>query len=663
MATINSHESDLYLTFYTTLYTDIVSSLNVSHKESRRDLIEIRSRYSREGLSFLTKTLPSLGKAIDKALHSDSPIACPTTFRRSKGQTTPELFRTLFQRVFQPTGYVAPEADIKCIEALRQLVYFLYKLEIPWKKAQEVELLEDFVRVDAGLVTDWNPSEPILKTAQRIVDGIFCTFDIAEIRPKHGPGAVSTGEKMHEKHVFKRLYSAIEEVYPFGEYFNFSLMSVADEYHQWEKLEPKESGTAKVVLVPKDSRGPRIISCEPLEYQWIQQGLGGAIMRHLEKHRITAGQINFSDQSRNQVLALQGSIDQQMVTLDMKEASDRVSLRLVEELFQNQPRLLAALKACRSTCTVLPNGSLVRMNKYAPMGSSLCFPVEAICFYVLGVASILHSAEFRASFPETGTRGPSFARGFSAARGLVYVYGDDIIVDRKFYPDLLSVYPSVGLKLNEDKCCIHGFFRESCGVDAYKGANVTPLRMKRRWSHRTIDANTLASYTEFSNLAYARGFKQVALLAASLVESKIGPLPVVRPEVAKTLPVVKDWERLIRSDREIKPSFLALIRPVSVNHIPTGTPKSFNTDYQCFQRKLWAIRPVQVRTDADSWCMVLRTMSIKEHFDALEVERKFYRNRSLDLRLDMSSPKGHTTPGIYPVSRRSRLLREWSELN
>jgi hypothetical protein len=639
MAKTNSLDpGTVYLEFYRNLYIDIVNVLNIPYKESRRDLIEIESRYSHEGLSFLTKTLPSLGKAIDKALHSESPVSVPSTFRRQKGQTTPELFRWLFTKVFDPDGNVAVEADVRCIGALRQLVYFLYKLEIPYTKEQERKLLDDFVNVDADLVRDRNEPEDILKTASQIVNDVLWDLDPADIRPQHGPGSVSTGEEPHEKHVFSRLYSALERVYPYSEYMQSGLNQVADSYRHYAKLEPQEAGTAKVVFVPKDSRGPRIISSEPLEYQWIQQGLGRHIVSRLESHWITSGQINFSDQSVNQRLALQGSIDQSLVTLDMKEASDRVSCWLVDALFAHTPQLLAAIMAARSTHTVLPDGRSVCMNKYAPMGSSLCFPVEALCFYVLGVASIMHSSEFRAAFPERGTRGPSYKEALTVARSMIWVYGDDIIVRREFYAVLQQCYPKFKLRLNDDKCCFHGFFRESCGVDAYKGVNVTPLRLKRRWCHRTVDANVLDSYVSLSNNAYSRGYKQVACLAASLVEAKIGPLPTVKKEV----------------------DCLALIRPVSVNHLPSFLPKRFSKRLQRTEWYSWAIRPVPIRTDPDSWCMVLRTMSSKRDFTPAEVERKFYSNRSKDLLYNISSAQGHTTPGIYAVTRRSRLVRVWS---
>jgi hypothetical protein len=626
MAIHNSLDSREYLELYCNLYADIVDLLKIPTKESRRDLSEIRKRHSFEGVSFLTKTLPSLGKALDKAMHSDTPISVPSTFSRQKGQVTPNLFRWLFIRVFMADGHIRCDADTECIKALRQLVYFLYKLEIPHNLVQERKLLDEFVEVDATLEIGYEPDVNHMSIASRIIDAIFHEFDHRDIVPRPGPGAVATGEKQWEKHHFQRLYQSVERIYPFSEYFQFSLSAVCDRYRHYEDLELLESGTAKVVLVPKDSRGPRIISCEPLELQWIQQGLGRKISSHLESHWLTSNHVNFTDQTINQRLALTASIDQSKVTLDMKEASDRVSVKLVQQLFAGQPDLLDALMATRSTHTVLPDGRVVHMKKFAPMGSNLCFPIEAVCFYALGVAAIMCAESFKKRFTrKCGTRGPSFHEGLRYASRMVHVYGDDIIVDREFYPDLLQCFPKLKLRFNEDKCCTAGFFRESCGVDAYKGVNVTPLRLKKVWCHRTVDANVVSSYVEFSNLAYSRGFKRVAIQTARLVEQKIGPLPVVRQ----------------------KQGFLAFIRPFSVSYIPNRYPRRFNKDLQRIEYRMYVSRPVQKRTGTDSWCMILRHM--RESVDENHQHLPF-------------TSMGHTPPGIFAVPRRSRLIRGWTSV-
>lgn len=608
MVSITAQRQELYLALYCDLYSDVAEKLRVPCKESQRDLISIRHRVANEGISFLTKSLPALGKALDRALSKNEPFACPSTFRRERGRTTPVLYRYLFRMVITPEGYVNPQVDTELLAELRQLTQVMYKLEITPTRDQKTKCLADFVSVDAGLDKPSNIDQEWIKETRNLITNIFGTLDPTDIVPSHGPGAVATGERNHEKHVFKRIYKSIEKVYPFTEYFEYSLGAVADRWRRYEDLEELESGTAKVVLVPKDSRGPRIISCEPLEIQWIQQGLGRAVKRAIESSSYSKGHVNFTDQTINRNLALLGSKNQQWVTLDMKEASDRVSVWLIEELFRDVPRLLEALLATRSTHTKLPSGQVVRLKKFAPMGSNLCFPVQSVVFYALAVASIICAD--RAANPN----GKAKSRA-QKARDSVYVYGDDIIVRTKDYGHLLQTFPSVGLMFNEQKCCTAGFFRESCGMDAYNGSNVTPLRIKKVYdNHRTVNASVLVSYVALSNAAYSRGYKRFACHLTRIVEGQIGPLPITNRQQG----------------------FLSLIRPLRTTQPGTHAKVRYNAELQRMEIRGWALRSPDYSVDPNVWSMVLRRFT---------------------------SPSDWSEPGVFAVTRRSRLHRVWSSLS
>jgi hypothetical protein len=163
---------------------------------------------------------------------------------------------------------------------------------------------------------------------------------------------------------------------------------IIDRVQWYRGLERLPAGTAKVVLVPKDSRGPRLISAEPLEYQWIQQGVGRSIVAHLEAHHLTKGRVNFTHQEVNRRLAQESSATLELATLDLKDASDRVSLELVRRVFKNTPELVRALEAIRTDATLLPDGRVQSLKKFAPMGSAVCFPVEAFVFWAILTASI-----------------------------------------------------------------------------------------------------------------------------------------------------------------------------------------------------------------------------------------------------------------------------------
>lgn len=630
------------------MYLDVADSCSISHRESTRDAEEIRHRVGHEGIRFLTYTLNTqIGKPLERALTGLGHASFPYLQKR-RGSRIPKLFGGLLCKVFEdPVRGPEHETDLRdssrcyvrkdvtpemiaAIRALRQLSQFLWKLEIPYTEDQATQVALDFVSVDNALpdLDSLSKSmEDTLETSARFVSDIFdgnidrirasryCDdlgrFDIYDLRPKHGPGAVATGEQTHEKHVFRRLYSQIERVYPFAEYFSYSMSAVVDTYHNWEHLETYESGTAKVVLVPKDSRGPRLISCEPLEYQWIQQGLGNKVRSFLEAQHLTRGHVNFTDQSVNRHLALVGSrmsnhtsnsTDEQWVTLDMKEASDRVSLALVERLFAGCPRVLEALKATRTDRTRLPNGSVHIMRKFAPMGSNLCFPIESLVFYVLAVASIMHM--YKVSRRE--------------ARRSVYVYGDDIIVSRKYHASLLQYFPTVGLMFNRDKCCTGGLFRESCGCDAFAGVDVTPLRLKKVWSRRTLDPEAAPAFVSLGNEVAKRGYRRTAETLISYVTRKLGPLPVLcKGYEGRSSGLawyeygshVYDWDSLKVRTR-------------------------LNRDLHRKESHTYQAVPTKIKVGADAWCMVLRRFS---------------------------APSEHDDPGVYALPRRSRLQRGWTQ--
>lgn len=596
--------------FYTQLHERLIIDVADSYgslavkQESKRDLAVLRSRVRSEGLSFLTKTLPKLGKALDKALSQGTQFAIQG-FDKKPRTNTPKFLGWLFEQVLSDKGDELSSASPRAYRDLRQILYFLYKLELPYTAEQEYELLEAFRTTDAGL-PDHIADDDVLHHARNFITNVFGSFDPADILPKHGPGAVATGEKNHEKHRFSRLYQDIERCYPFTGYFVYNLDQVAVEPEYVANLEVLKAGTAKVVLVPKDSRGPRIISCEPLEYQWIQGGLGGAIVRHLESNHWTKGHVNFTDQDVNGRLALSGSKGKPWVTLDMKEASDRVSVALVANLFRDVPRLLECLMATRTPETRLPNGDIVHMKKFAPMGSNLCFPVEAVVFMALGVGCLLHERLSKRSPVSRQHSIPFYRSQMKRAVRQLFVYGDDIISTREDYPLLLQYFPKVGLMFNTDKCCTHGSFRESCGVDAFKGVNIAPLRLKRVWmAGRHQAPETLIAYVSFSNEAYARGYHRVASLVSDAVNQVYGALPVLP---ARPVLDLRIFDGIPYKDQLVQYGALAWIRPYSHTcpHLMNRKRYRFNTDLQRREVRVHQAAPTEIVVDADDWSMVLR---------------------------------------------------------
>lgn len=580
---------DIYINLVTRCLTDVAARTSYPDIELQRDLGEIRSRTSQEGLRFLTSTLPKFAKAIDTALASFTQLDVPC-FARYKKTKLPQFLRTLTCQVFDDYGWERSDASPDAVRWLRQVCYLLYKLEVPFTDDQKNEVIRAFVKTEEELPKNWNSLDPTMRAtldvARRIVCRILGNVDpMADFRPKHGSGAVADARQNREKCDLRKgtYYHKLHSKFPIEEYFVYNLTAFTDCLHDVLSMREETEGTAKVVLVPKDSRGPRLISCEPTEYQYVQQGLMRCLTAAITSHSLTRGKVNFRDQTINGALALAGSRGDPWVTLDMKEASDRVSCLLVETLFPST--WWEALSASRTSSTRLPNGDIQPLNKFAPMGSAVCFPVESLCFWALSVAAI-YTCTYTDHSLRNG-RDHEWSRIQELAAD-VYVYGDDLIVRREVHAHVLRQLPAFGLMFNAGKCCTAGLFRESCGVDAYKGVNVTPLRLKAVFSHR-IGA-WLPSYAEFHNFCIDRGFYMMADYVAGLIQRGRTRLPYSHTANQDALCLVDDR--------------LSIKQIITLNR--RHFRRRYNPRLQRFEYKTLVVRPSLIEAWNQGWTELMR---------------------------------------------------------
>lgn len=546
-------------------------------RDTRLDQRKLFSRMTREGIGLITKTLPRLAKAFDRALTGEVSLDS-TGWCKSPGSQLPRFLGGLFKSVFTLDGWVLPTPCVACIATIRQVLGLWYKYELPYDRTQEQEVIEQFERTDADLLDislrlshlasdgypdsprfgqsfDWPVDKRIIRSARRRLRRLFATFDPRDIVPSHGPGAVSTGERLWEKWTFTNVPQRITESYPLDEYFYTSLSHVADDLDGLRSITSNES-SAKVCLVPKDSRGPRLISCEPLEFQWVQQGLSRAIVKRVESHPLTRWNVNFTNQQPNQFGALLGSSTGKYATLDLKEASDRISVGLVHLLFPEP--ILGYLMNCRSLSTVLPDGRTINLNKFAPMGSALCFPILA-----LSVWAILSAAA-----PDANTRES------------ILVYGDDVIVPTTFVENAIKHLEAFGLLVNRAKSCTKGFFRESCGTDAFAGVRVTPVRFRTVWSSSRCP-HVYASWIAYANQMYERRFFNLYWNIVNRLLKVYGPIP----------------------DKSINPGGPFLVE-VPATQLPKV--KRVNKSLQRLEYKVWTLRSPPVKKEIEGWKMLLR---------------------------------------------------------
>lgn len=251
--------------FYVGLCTELLRQdpIHTSQRMLKRDIEELTSRTASEGVSFLTKLLPRLGKALDEGLNTMT-FTIPSNFKRSKwNRSIPAFMQEYFKVIFDENGVLLESACPRAIQHLRQVCFSVYKLELGYSEGDKDRVISDFIQTEKELELGsdmWTQS--LIETASHIAENILMDFNPKDITPRHGPGAVATGERLEDKWEFSRLYKSIHQVFPYYDYFIAGRGSELIDRLDWYKsLDRRESGEAKVVLVPKDSRGPRLISC------------------------------------------------------------------------------------------------------------------------------------------------------------------------------------------------------------------------------------------------------------------------------------------------------------------------------------------------------------------------------------------------------------------
>jgi hypothetical protein len=88
----------------------------------------------------------------------------------------------------------------------------------------------------------------------------------------------------------------------------------------------------------------------------------------------------------------------------------------------------------------------------------------------------------------------------------------------------MTLLESFGLKINRDKSCVGGFFRESCGMDAFKGIDVTPVRIRTvPTNHQSPDV--YSSWIAYANSMYDRQCYRVYDKIVEWLVNIYGPIP------------------------------------------------------------------------------------------------------------------------------------------
>jgi hypothetical protein len=489
-----------------------------------KDLETVLRRIKHEGLSFLTITLATFGKDFEKSL--DQGYVDRSLFQGfSWTAGLPQFLGGFLDLVFDRSdGVLLDVPDIDAIIAIRQLTLMFSKINIPCTRARNVAAMSQYIKCEQEVRrNDISLNAADMQRFRRISRLLFSSAftrmdsDIyrGNVVPKHGPGATADKLRGNSKYRQSTWPRRLETIFPMGE-FLLPSWSYYDQLESVDLLEPGAEIPVKVITVPKTQKTPRIIAIEPTAMQYAQQGVLEVMLQHIWNDNVISNMIGFLDQTINQRLAREGSKFGSLATLDLSEASDRVSNQLVRAMLQDHFWLHEAVDACRSRKADVPGHGVVRLSKFASMGSALCFPIEAMIFLIMIFIGI-----------EKGLNTQLTKHTVKQYLGKVHVYGDDIIVPADCVPNVVETLQTFGFVVNSGKSFWTGKFRESCGKEYYDNNDVSIVKVRRMFPTQLGHVQEIISTVSLRNQLYKAGYWQTVKWLDSKIEDVIRHFPTV----------------------------------------------------------------------------------------------------------------------------------------
>lgn len=325
---------------------------------------------------------------------------------------------------------------------------------VAWEKFRESERIcretNDIFKLWRSGRFQFRPDvERIFHTAQRKIASVLGDVpEISQLRMRFGPGSTTTTQKRMASPRYK-----LGQTLACSEDLAGTVSDVLAEVPSWVGLDDDTDSVVVTVeihhgvlqFVPKNAKTDRSIVVEPVLNGFVQLGIGDYISQRLRLRGV-----DLRDQTANQRLARQGSIDGALATLDLSSASDTIAIELVAHLLPIDWFLL--LSRAR-TGTISYKGETIKLQKFSSMGNGFTFPLESLIFWALS-SSCIEGDE------------------------VVSVYGDDIIVPTHRAPLVVAALAASGFSVNPEKSFTSGPFRESCGADYHSGINIRPFYQK-----------------------------------------------------------------------------------------------------------------------------------------------------------------------------------------
>lgn len=521
-----------------------------------KDITYVVSRVKNEGLSFLTITLPTFAKGIERCLEQRR--FDPSLFRAFRKKSSdsaqiPTFLSGIVSKIFDANGDLRTDESIEAIDGIRQICLIFNKTKKECTDERKAQALLSYTKCEIDVasfrIAKFDALHDFDRVSRIVFGDIFHDLERElsnyELVPKHGPGAVVDRLKGNGKYRSLVWTHGLQRSFPSDMYLFCNAEEAYERREDLVLLRSKDVPPVKVIFVPKTQKTPRVIAIEPSYHQYCQQAIMASLVKKMEQHPLTKDSLHFTDSAINGRLAREASRHLRLATLDMSEASDRVHAALVHRLIRDYPLLVRAVFSCRSKYAKLPNDQVIGLKKFSSMGSALCFPFEAMVFYTLVLIGLHEQQSLSIS-----------KHSIKRIKRNVHVFGDDLIIPSNGVASVVRRLESVRLKVNSQKSFVSGYFRESCGVDAYKGHLVTPVYARTEPPTALVDAEGLSSWVATSNLFYKKGYWKTARYIRERILGSIFPFP----HVLETSPLlgfysfrgtysVQGWDKLRSSYR------------------------------------------------------------------------------------------------------------------
>lgn len=552
---------------YRCLFQDIRYAYPELQGELGKDLVRLARLQRDRGIHLYVVDLPNAGKHFDRCLATGeyTVSGLPLTKRSSPRSVIPKFLRGLLRLIFSDDGRLKADADVQAVFFVRQIYLCAKKAELPSSDSDIFNAVEEMIAIDQALPEPakfWECLSPTIAdidlvgfadddyyqqkirerspTSQSYYErllwymDIICpyitttlgSYDPSEWSFRHGPGAVSEKSGFPDKYSWQFWPDRLDHTFPIADYGYHNYAAWA---HGSDTVSTDEC-PSRLIAVRKTYKKPRLIAAEPTANQWCQQNMWHYISRRVSQSWIS-NFIRFRDQSRNQELCLYGSYTGSLCTIDLSSASDRVTCHLVGKVFRANPRFLLAMQACRTRTlkqTMFNNlPEVIVLKKFSTMGSALTFPVQSLIFLSVALSTILL---VRGKYPTP--------KEVQALAEEVSIFGDDIIIPNDIRGSLGDSLEFFDFKVNDNKSFSEGNFRESCGVDAFRGEDVTPTYWK---APPRSNPESIASTLEVSRNFYKKFLLNTSNYVASTIprdfplvpfDSDVRALPsFVRPSI------------------------------------------------------------------------------------------------------------------------------------